>query len=54
MPPAFDEVQIFIDPDGTVTICDLWEGLAPVAEALGEVAPACPLPAADAPGPPGD
>lgn len=51
MPPAFDEVQIFIDPDGTVTICDLWEGLAPVAEALGEVAPACPLPAADAPGP---
>lgn len=41
--PAFEEVRIFIDPDGTVTICDLWEGLLPVAEALGEVVPACPL-----------
>ncbi len=43
VPDAFDEVQIFIDPGGTVTICDLWEGLLPVAEALGDVAPACPL-----------
>ncbi len=43
--PAFEEVRIFIDPDGTVTICDLWEGLLPVAEALGEVAPTCPVPA---------
>lgn len=44
--PAFDEVRIFIDPDGTVTICDLWEDLLPVAEALGDVAPACPIQAA--------
>lgn len=51
IPPAHDEVQIFIDPDGTVTICDLWEALAPVAQALGEVAPACPV-APGAPGPP--
>lgn len=43
VPPAFDEVRIFIDPDGTVTICDLWEELLPVAEALGDVAPACPV-----------
>ncbi len=45
--PAFEEVRIFIDADGTVTICDLWEGLLPVAEALGEVAPACPIRPAD-------
>lgn len=42
--PAYDEVRIFIDPDGTVTFCDLWEGLLPVAEAMGDVAPACPVP----------
>ncbi len=48
VPPAADEVSIFIDADGTVTICDLWQELLPVAEALGEVAPACPLPPAAA------
>jgi hypothetical protein len=45
LPEAFDEVRIFIDADGTVTICDLWEDLLPVARAVGEVVPACPLPA---------
>lgn len=42
---AHDEVRIYIDADGTVTFCDLWEALLPVAEAVGDVAPACPLPA---------
>jgi hypothetical protein len=42
--PAPDAVQIFIDADGNVTICDLWDDLVPLAAALGEVEPACAMP----------